>query len=302
MSFNPAFRIVLIILVAVLATGASAEPSCNDEDLRALSVLRKLLQSDHITRFAARALVQTAVGSQQIVVTRGRPDTGTTYSVEIPDHSSDCDNLSHSLLASPSHACGVAQWYKFRMEQQALGADTVTVITALPKDVYRHGYQLVIDEKNNIVLRSTTFNGTNALENVELRALSLAAEDVPSQVSTPERMLRNTGNLAEDSPRGQADWRLGWAPAGFQQASVDRSEIADAQTYTDGLSPFSIFVEHPKGEIRIGEGMVNRGATLAYTRGLRVNQKSILVSVVGEIPINTARMLVEGVEWDNNVQ
>jgi sigma-E factor negative regulatory protein RseB len=97
-------------------------------------------------------------------------------------------------------------------------------------------------------------------------------------------------------------WSLGWLPAGFEEASSSDTGVAQTRTYTDGLSTFSVFVEQPKGEIRLGEGMVNRGATLAYTRGLRTDEGAVLVSVIGEIPINTARMLVEGLDWSGNAQ
>lgn len=83
---------------------------------------------------------------------------------------------------------------------------------------------------------------------------------------------------------------------------MSHAAVVQARTYTDGLSTFSIFVEQPKGEIRLGEGMVNRGATLAYTRGLQTSQGAALVSVIGEIPINTARMLVEGLEWSSRAE
>ncbi|MGB0187448.1 MAG: MucB/RseB C-terminal domain-containing protein [Aequoribacter sp.] len=292
---------VAVLVIAACPSLGWAETSCNAEDEEALRVLGKTMQSGHAPSFAARAVVQTAVGSQQIVITRGMPDPDGNYSVQIPDHSSDCDNMSHRLLLEPEHSCGVAQWYKFRVERQMLGDDTATIITALPKDVYRHSFQLVVDEKNDIVLRSTTFSGSNALENVELRALSLASkpelagDEVQSVAALPD-------TAQPQANEGGSSWSLGWLPAGFEEASMSHAAVVQARTYTDGLSTFSIFVEQPKGEIRLGEGMVNRGATLAYTRGLQTSQGAALVSVIGEIPINTARMLVEGLEWSDRAE
>ncbi|QHJ88186.1 hypothetical protein EYZ66_07680 [Aequoribacter fuscus] len=294
-------RALAVLVIAACPSLGWAETSCNAEDEEALRVLGKTMQSGHGPSFAARAVVQTAVGSQQIVITRGMPDPDGAYSVQIPDHSSDCDNLSHRLLLEREHSCGVAQWYKFRVERQMLGDDTATIITALPKDVYRHGFQLVVDEKNDIVLRSTTFSGSNALENVELRALSLASK--PEAESAEVQGVAALPDTAQpQSNEGGSSWSLGWLPAGFEEVSMSHAAVVQARTYTDGLSTFSIFVEQPKGEIRLGEGMVNRGATLAYTRGLQTSQGAALVSVIGEIPINTARMLVEGLEWSGRAE
>ncbi len=285
----------LCALALALTMRATAEPICTEEDQQAVHRLRNVLQSAHASSFAARAVVQTAVGAQQIVVTRGMPDANGTYSVEIPDHASDCNNLSHRLLMASESHCSVARWYKFQLQHEVIGSEPVTIITALPKDVYRHGYQLVIDERNDIVLRSTTFNGTNALENVELRALSIAVDEVSG--TDPQAAQGAVLGSDESVELGDFDWAVSWTPAGFEQAARSANELAQMRTYTDGLSTFSIFVEFPKGEIRIGEGMVNRGATLAYTRGLHIGTQSVLVSVIGEIPINTARMLVESLEW-----
>ncbi|MDG0978602.1 MAG: MucB/RseB C-terminal domain-containing protein [Halieaceae bacterium] len=292
----PTMRAGSVLIGVAFANLVWADVGCNAEDEEALQVLRSVMPSGHAPSFAARAVVQTAVGSQQIMITRGMPDPDGNYSVQIPDHSSDCDNLSHRLLLEPVDSCGVARWYKFRVERQPLGNDAATVITALPKDVYRHGFQLVVDEKNAIVLRSTTFSGSSALENVELRALSLGPETEVNREGfrSAETSFEATQQTAKESTYA---WSLGWVPAGFEEASSSDTAVAEVQTYTDGLSTFSMFIEHPKGDIRVGEGVVNRGATLAYTRGLQTKDGAALVSVIGEIPINTARMLVESIEW-----
>ena len=294
-----------VFLGLALSNLVWAQSNCNDEDKEALRVLRHLMHSAHSPGFAARAVVQTAVASQQIVVTRGVPDTDGAYSIQIPEHASDCNNLSHRLLQDSVQGCGVAQWYKFRVERQMLGGDKATVITALPKDVYRHGFQVVVDEANAIVLRSTTFSGANALENVELRALSLANEgsESPAELGlnsiVPDTDLPSASDPDPD-PDPDLAWLLGWVPAGFEVASSSIARGVQTRTYTDGLSTFSVFVEYPKGDIRLGEGVVNRGATLAYTRGLSTRDGAALISVIGEIPVNTARMLVEGVKWSAN--
>ncbi len=50
-------------------------------------------------------------------------------------------------------------------------------------------------------------------------------------------------------------------------------------------------------EIRPGEGLIRQGGTTTYTRGLRVAGQPVLVTVIGEVPVNTARMVADSVIW-----
>ena len=69
------------------------------------------------------------------------------------------------------------------------------------------------------------------------------------------------------------------------------------RSYTDGLAVFSVFLEEFQREIQPGEGVVRNGSTLSYTRGMQVSDRPVLVMVIGEIPVNTARMVADSVSW-----
>ena len=69
------------------------------------------------------------------------------------------------------------------------------------------------------------------------------------------------------------------------------------KTFTDGLAVFSVFIEELGQEIKPGEGVVRNGSTTSYTRGMRVVEQAVLVTIVGEVPINTARMVADSVNW-----
>ncbi len=56
-------------------------------------------------------------------------------------------------------------------------------------------------------------------------------------------------------------------------------------------------MEELSREIRPGEGVVRSGGTTSYTRGLRLAEQPILVTVIGEVPVNTARMVADSVAW-----
>ena len=43
--------------------------------------------------------------------------------------------------------------------------------------------------------------------------------------------------------------------------------------------------------------MVRDGSTVSYTRGMQLEGRPVLVTVIGEVPINTARMVADSVRW-----
>jgi len=277
-------------IVASLAGPVFAQ-DCSVADQAALETLRQVMHPEHPSAFAARAVVQTAVGIQQVLVSRGEADASRA-GVPVPLHSAACRDPSHRLLFETGSQCGVAQWYKFETISQQLSGRQATVVTALPKDVYRHGFQLVVDDATGIVLRSAAFNGNTALENVELRSMTLATSDVSAN-----SVGADEGEVRQDI----LDWQASWVPSGFIRASSTAGAI-EAQTYTDGLSSFTLFLERPQADIRVGEGLVNRGATIAYTRGMMLDSGPRLVTVVGEVPVNSARMVVESLVWGSAVE
>ena len=67
------------------------------------------------------------------------------------------------------------------------------------------------------------------------------------------------------------------------------------KSFTDGLASFSVFFESLPGAIKPGEGVEREGSTVAYTRGVILDQRPVLVTVLGEIPTNTARMVADSV-------
>ena len=75
------------------------------------------------------------------------------------------------------------------------------------------------------------------------------------------------------------------------------SHSAQDKTYTDGLAVFSVFLELMQRQIQPGEGRARTGGTTAYTRGLQLAGRPVLVTVVGEVPINTARIVADSVNW-----
>ena len=95
-------------------------------------------------------------------------------------------------------------------------------------------------------------------------------------------------------PQMEMDWALRWLPPGFV-ATEDQPLGAARRTYTDGMAVFSVFLETLAARMPSGEGVVREGSTTSYTRGIQLDGQPLLVTVIGEVPVNTARMVADSV-------
>jgi sigma-E factor negative regulatory protein RseB len=181
-----------------------------------------------------------------------------------------------------------------------------------PKDKHRYGYRLWLDQDTALLLRSELvdhegkkleifmFNQLSLGDDV--LAAALEPEDVqgsmvshltlqPAQVSRP---------LALDTSQTPASWSTLWLPPGFKMATADlRRKPASGQNvsslmYTDGLAAFSIFIE-PMPQRGAASMVSQNGATVAVTHRVNGQNGYYLVTLVGEIPVATAREIIESV-------
>jgi sigma-E factor negative regulatory protein RseB len=98
------------------------------------------------------------------------------------------------------------------------------------------------------------------------------------------------------APLPNRDWFVSWLPGGFMPTEALPGSDA-SRSYTDGLAVFSVFLEELEQDMRPGEGVVSQGGTVSYTRGMRLARAPVLVTVIGEVPVNTARMVADSVGW-----
>lgn len=89
-------------------------------------------------------------------------------------------------------------------------------------------------------------------------------------------------------------WRVSWLPEGFLPTDALHRK-APRKSFTDGFASFSVFLEPLATAIKPGEGVERQGSTVAYTRGVMLDSRPVLVTVLGEIPTNTARMVADSV-------
>ena len=192
-------------------------------------------------------------------------------------------------------------------------------LSVTPKDHDRFGYRLSLDEATGLLLRSELRDGEGAnLEIFQFTSLrvgdDVALADLdPSTTggvmhhlsppdSPPEPLSERTADGVDDRADETPAWRVRWVPSGFRMTSAHARRSAQAEgpgtvstlVYSDGLAAFSVFIEDlPRG----GAGSVvsRRGATVVLTHLASGGGGEHLVTVVGEVPVATARRVAAGV-------
>lgn len=175
-----------------------------------------------------------------------------------------------------------------------------TVLQVVPRDAFRYGFILSVDQETGLVLKSLMVdNQGRVLERYQFVDLELnpdiqALEQVPP--ARRQRVAKTDIGECNQTRVGVPDeWQLDWVPAGFvfvgQQQNTDQRDML---MYTDGLTTFSVFVE--PASTPPPEGIGQRGATVLYMSKVERGEQLHRVTVVGEIPGAAAEQIALGIK------
>jgi sigma-E factor negative regulatory protein RseB len=171
------------------------------------------------------------------------------------------------------------------------------VVGILPRDVYRYGYQIWVDQENHLPLRTELRSRAGMLiEEVMFTHLEVL-DAIPDEVLRPgisgQGFTWFHGAAAEasgDTAGGR--WQARWVPEGFRvsryerQALVASGDPVDHIVYSDGMASVSVFVERLReappqvGPRRIGG--INAFGKLAHGHQ---------ITAVGEVPPATVQRI-----------
>ncbi|MDP5071361.1 MAG: MucB/RseB C-terminal domain-containing protein [Congregibacter sp.] len=224
--------------------------------------------------------------------------TGQDARVDRSSHPTSCEHPGHQLLQTPETLngsfCGLASVYRFRLQpgDRIAGRESLR-LRAEPRDMYRFGHILELDKDTALILKSATFAADQrVLEQFQFASLSMTPGK-PGDAVVFHEASHPHPHETEHLRTGIA-WELAWLPDGFMP--TDSAPLqSQRKSYTDGLASFSVFLEPLGAAIKPGEGVERQGSTVAYTRGVVLQRRPVLVTVLGEIPTNTARMLADSV-------
>lgn len=301
-------------ILAILGALDAVAAECPDADVEALQWLDKMSRSLRQSSYEGVVTLQRDGKLQMIQVSHAVHDgasvermtelTGQGAQVERNAHAMSCVHPGDHLLRlgelSAADRCGIAEQYKFRVadSERIAGRNAVNILIE-PRDLYRFGYSIALDAETGLLLKMQTISqGNQPLETMQFAHVSYTDALPPAAASAVVHVAQHphpdgaTPGVAVKRP-----WRVGWLPKGFA-ATDSAAGVSNRRTYTDGLAVFSVFIEELDGDIRPGEGTVREGGTMTYTRGMRLARQPVLVTVIGEVPVNTARMVADSVSWE----
>lgn len=172
-------------------------------------------------------------------------------------------------------------------------------IDILPADRFRYGLHLWLDQETALLLKSVIVDQRGrALDLFEFVSIDVGLPLKPEDFE-PANGLRWQPRADEVPPaKSNIDWQLGWVPAGFKASSHalrPASSAIFAQSFSDGIAAFTLFVE-PIAENDQMEGSRQHGATVAVSYRAPQPNESWRVTVVGEIPLETAMQVASYIQ------
>lgn len=173
-------------------------------------------------------------------------------------------------------------------------------VDVMPKDRNRYGYQFWLDSGSGLMLKSVTVDQNGqGLEVFEFVDVRIGAPVAKADFEPDESLQWVKKNAAKNESAVEAPgWQINWLPAGFVMTQHEMRRVGDVKAstkvYSDGLAAFSVFLEKVGQETQ-AEGSRTHGATTALSRRMAAPASDYLVTVVGEIPMETAMQIAMAV-------
>ncbi|TKJ70666.1 RNA polymerase subunit sigma [Pseudomonas sp. CFBP13508] len=190
-------------------------------------------------------------------------------------------------------------WYDLAVIGKSRVAGREAVIVSLtPRDQHRYGFELHLDKKTGLPLKSLLLNDKGQLLE-RFQFTSLDTDEIPSDkdlLADPDCKPINIASDKASAAKTVQNWRSDWLPPGFELTSSSSHKDAQTKTqvsslmYDDGLARFSVFLE-PLNGATVTDTRTQLGPTVAVSRRLTTPQGEMMVTVVGEIPIGTAERI-----------
>lgn len=204
-----------------------------------------------------------------------------------------------SLLGMlPRGGRDLTSWYDIVLEGllPELNGRPAAVISVRPRDGYRFGQRLWIDEQTALPVRMELLDdGGAVIERMRFSHLELRRR-IPDDRLQPELAGPGLKWMRHRDRSGVAsDWTIDGVPPGFELMAVHTKDLRDIPSpvtqmvWSDGLATASVFIHSvPPGVSATGAGRA--GAASTFTAQVAGHQ----VTAVGEVPMATLRKLVAG--------
>ncbi|MRI34878.1 hypothetical protein EOPP23_18020 [Endozoicomonas sp. OPT23] len=188
-------------------------------------------------------------------------------------------------------------------------------LLVIPTDRHRHGYQLWLDRRTGLMLKSVMVDSDGRImERIQFTDLEFPEKLSETELTQMKAVKAASVNeklvkLTDEDNRKPAgwSWKSGWIPDGFSLRSQSRrkspvsDQTVDAVNYSDGLASFSIFVEPDETRV-LSQATEQIGSMAAVSKVFRSDNSFFHVTVVGEIPLGTAERIAVSVRPEEQKQ
>ncbi|HEX3395070.1 MAG TPA: MucB/RseB C-terminal domain-containing protein [Steroidobacteraceae bacterium] len=220
------------------------------------------------------------------------------------------------LGSLPQFDANVGDFYRIEAlpEAHILGR-AARVIAVNPKDQFRFGYRLWLDEKTAMPLKTQLCDSRGTvLEQIFFARLdmpeSIPDSDLAPTVHTDGMRWVRQGPALDNASAALAAYRASQLPPGFRltvqgaQTLGDASSPASHLVYSDGLATVSVFVEEQRtSESGVAvapdsvspppmQGLARVGSGYAFSTIVQGHQ----VTAVGEVPAQTVEFIAHSVK------
>lgn len=216
------------------------------------------------------------------------------------------DLVDRAVPAAPFSQMGpmqlerIAESYKAEAMGEARVAGRDARVITLMADEWRYRHKLWVDKASGLLLQSEiqTADGT-LLEQFRYTRITVGGpiSDEALQPSLAKAQVRQQTLFMPEPTQPDTEGFVtepGWLPPMFKLEMTERHENSDGwmekRVYSDGLATFSVFVEPSMGGKPLGS-QARMGATTA----VMTEQGDYMITVIGEIPPETARRLLTSV-------
>jgi sigma-E factor negative regulatory protein RseB len=213
-----------------------------------------------------------------------------------------------SLVAFPSVNDQTADFYDIReIGRDRLNRRDAHIITVAPKDEYRYGYKLWIDDSTAMPLKTQLCDAHgHIIEQIVFASLTLPAR-IPDSAFKPDVSTDGFKWARGDSaPQPNAATTLAWnamrLPPGFrmavrsQQVLPGSAAAVDHLVFTDGFASVSVFVESaPPASGPAGPRATAFGSSSAFSTVVDGHK----ITAVGEVPPETVQFIASQVKAES---
>jgi sigma-E factor negative regulatory protein RseB len=208
-------------------------------------------------------------------------------------------DVSPLVSALPNYSMELEAHYNLAVHSVARVANRAArVVEVKPKDEFRYGYMLWLDQDTAMPLKSQLIDEKGDI----VEEILFTEIDVPATIpaSALDATIDTEGFTWLKPPESTSltekaiPWRAASVPGGFRLSVATQSPIAGSDypvehlVYSDGLATVSVFIEDPKNtKTEMDDGFSNVGSTNAFSLTLRGRK----VTAVGEVPKRTVRTI-----------